>query len=294
MENKQRESPVLRKPDWLKIPIRRGNNLAYVEDLLKDSTLNTVCQEANCPNRMECYSNKTATFMILGSVCTRGCRFCNVHGGKPQCVDNEEPVKLAEAVHALGLKFAVVTSVTRDDLEDGGASHFAKVIREVHALEPRVGIEVLIPDFQGNKDALITVLDAQPEILNHNVETVPSLYSLVRPEADYQQSLQLLSRVKQIDDSIYTKSGMMLGLGETEEEIFVVLEDLRRANVDFLTMGQYLAPSKEHLRVKKYISPDTFDRYRDTALNMGFKGAACAPFVRSSYNAASMLEALKA
>ena len=165
--------PHLRKPDWLKIPIRRGNNLAFVEDLLKDSTLNTVCQEANCPNRMECYSHKTATFMILGSVCTRGCRFCNVDGGVPQCVDTEEPRKLAEAVQALGLQFAVVTSVTRDDLDDGGASHFARVIEEVHALEPSVGIEVLIPDFQGNKEALKIVVDACPEIVNHNVETVP-------------------------------------------------------------------------------------------------------------------------
>ncbi|MDA3956033.1 lipoyl synthase [Oceanispirochaeta sp.] len=284
---------VLRKPDWLKIPIRRGNNLAYVEDLLKDSTLNTVCKEANCPNRMECYSNKTATFMILGSVCTRGCCFCNVEGGIPQCVDPEEPRKLAEAVKALGLKFAVVTSVTRDDLEDGGASHFALVIQAVHALEPAVGIEVLIPDFQGNKAALGIVVAAGPEILNHNVETVPSLYAQVRPEADYRQSLELLGRVKKMDSRIYTKSGLMLGLGETEDEVLSVLEDLRKSEVDFLTMGQYLAPSKKHLSVKKYISPETFDRYREKALLMGFKGAACAPFVRSSYNASLMLDAVK-
>lgn len=284
---------ILRKPEWLKIPIRRGNNLAYVEDLLKESTLNTVCKEANCPNRMECYSNKTATFMILGSICTRGCRFCNVTGGEPGCPDPEEPAKLAEAVKALGLKFAVVTSVTRDDLEDGGASVFASVINEVHSLNPPVGIEVLIPDFQGDRKALETVLKARPEILNHNVETVPSLYSEVRPEAEYRRSLEVLARVKEIDPSIYTKSGLMLGLGETEEEVMQVLKDLRNSNCDFLTMGQYLRPSKEHLPVKKYVSPDTFKKYEKEALSLGFKAAACAPFVRSSYNAAVMLDAVK-
>jgi len=283
---------ILRKPDWLKIPIRRGGNLAYVEDLLKDSTLNTVCKEANCPNRMECYSNKTATFMIMGSICTRGCRFCNVTGGRPECLDPEEPKKLAEAVRALGLKFAVVTSVTRDDLEDGGAAHFASVIREVHALDPPVGIEVLIPDFRGNYEALKVVASANPEIINHNIETVPSLYSTVRPQADYKQSLELLARVKELNPHIRTKSGLMLGLGEEEEEVMEVLRDLRDSGCDFLTMGQYLSPSKKHLPVRKYVSPDTFNRYRDRALEMGFRAAACAPFVRSSYNAAAMLEAL--
>ncbi|MDC7235153.1 MAG: lipoyl synthase [Spirochaetales bacterium] len=283
----------LRKPDWLKIPIRRGNNMAYVEDLIRDSSLNTVCKEANCPNRMECYSNKTATFMILGSVCTRGCRFCNVTGGEPGCPDPEEPAKLAEAVQALGLKFAVVTSVTRDDLEDGGASVFAQVIREVHALDPPVGIEVLIPDFQGSREALHKVLEAGPEILNHNIETVPSLYETVRPDAVYQRSLDLLAEVKTSRPLVYTKSGLMLGLGETEEEVMKVIRDLHESGCDFLTMGQYLRPSKDHLPVKKYISPETFKKYEQAALSMGFKAAACAPFVRSSYNAAVMLEAVK-
>ena len=287
------DKKVLRKPEWLKIPIRRGGNLAYVEDLLEDTGLNTVCREANCPNRMECYSKKTATFMVLGANCTRNCRFCNVTSAAPEAVDPEEPKKLAEAVKALGLKFAVVTSVTRDDLADGGAAHFAALIREVHALEPGVGIEVLIPDFQGSRSALKTVLDAGPEILNHNVETVPELYAEVRPQADYAQSLELLSRVKSLNPTVYTKSGLMLGLGETEDQVMRVLEDLREADCDFLTMGQYLAPSRDHLRVKKYISPDTFDAYKEKALAMGFKGAACAPFVRSSYNAAEMLEGLK-
>ncbi len=284
----------LRKPDWLKIPIRRGNNLAYVEDLLEDSGLNTVCREANCPNRMECYSHKTATFMILGSICTRGCRFCNVTGGAPGCPDPEEPEKLARAVEALGLRFAVVTSVTRDDLADGGSAHFAAVIRAVHALEPPVGIEVLIPDFQGDPGALEQVLDAGPEILNHNVETVPSLYKTVRPEAIYERSLELLARVKETHPGVYTKSGLMLGLGETRDEVLKVLEDLRQAGCDFLTMGQYLAPSKKHLPVRAYLSPETFRFYEETALALGFKAAACAPFVRSSYNAAAMLDSLKA
>jgi len=292
MDVKAQDNGILRKPDWLKIPIRRGENLAYVEDLLKDSTLNTVCKEANCPNRMECYSHKTATFMIMGSICTRGCRFCNVEGGKPQCLDPEEPEKLARAVQTLGLKFAVVTSVTRDDLEDGGAAHFAAVIREVHSLDPPVGIEVLIPDFRGSRTSLERVVQAVPEIINHNIETVPSLYSVVRPGADYRQSLQLLARVKEMNPRIHTKSGLMLGLGEKKEEVLAVLHDLRESGCDFLTMGQYLAPSKKHLPVKKYVSPDTFNEYRTAALEMGFKAAACAPFVRSSYNAAAMLEGL--
>lgn len=287
------EEKHLRKPEWLKIPIRRGNNMAFVEDLLKESTLNTVCKEANCPNRMECYSNKTATFMILGSICTRGCRFCNVTGGEPGCPDPEEPARLAEAVQALGLKFAVVTSVTRDDLPDGGASVFASVINTVHSLDPPVGIEVLIPDFQGDPGALETVVTASPEILNHNVETVPSLYGQVRPDAQYSRSLELLARVKEIDSSVYTKSGLMLGLGEEEDEVMQVLKDLRRSGCDFLTMGQYLRPSKEHLAVKKYVSPDTFKKYEEAALSMGFKAAACAPFVRSSYNAAVMLDGVQ-
>ena len=278
-----------RKPDWLKIPVRKGDNLHFVEDLLKDSSLHTVCKEANCPNRMECYSKKTATFMILGSICTRNCRFCNVSEGRPSPPDKDEPQNVTLAVKKLGLKYAVITSVTRDDLADGGAGIFADVIRKLHELDPPVLVEVLIPDFMGWKDDLQTVVDAHPEIINHNVETVPALYERVRPQGVYKRSLQLLTRVKEMDPSIRTKSGMMLGLGESREEVLDVMKDLRKADVDFLTIGQYLAPSKEHLPVRKYINPDVFKQYEEEALAMGFKGAACAPFVRSSYNAAEML-----
>ncbi len=287
------DSTYLRKPEWLKIPVRKGDKMHFVEDLLKQTSLHTVCQEANCPNRMECFSKKTATFMILGRICSRGCRFCNVTGGKPTPVDQEEPKKVAEAIKALGLKFAVITSVTRDDLEDGGSAIFAELIREVHRLDPPVGVEVLIPDFQGRREDLQRVVEAKPEIINHNVETVPALYSEVRPEAEYNRSLELLSRVKVMDPSIRTKSGMMLGLGETKEQVLGVLRDLRAMDCDFLTIGQYLQPSREHLPVKEYIHPDEFAFYEKEALKMGFKAAACAPFVRSSYNAAEMLASLK-
>ena len=260
---------------------------------MKERHLNTVCKEANCPNRMECYSKRTSTFMILGSICSRGCRFCNVAGGTPTPVDYDEPHKVAMAIHDLGLKFAVVTSVTRDDLADGGSGIFAELIREVHALDPPVQIEVLIPDFQGSREDLQRVVDAGPEIINHNVETVPDLYAQARPEADYNQSLELLSRVKAMNPGIKTKSGIMLGLGETREQVLGVLRDLRAMDVDFLTIGQYLQPSKEHLSIKAYIHPDEFARYKEEALAMGFKGVASGPFVRSSYNAAEMLEQLE-
>ncbi len=286
------DKSYLRKPEWLKIPVRKGDNLHFVEDLLKDSSLHTVCKEANCPNRMECYSKKTATFMILGSVCTRNCRFCDVTEGKPGHPDPEEPAKVARAVQELGLKFAVITSVTRDDLADGGSGIFAEVVRQIHLLDPPVQVEVLIPDFKGDLSCLKIVADASPEIINHNVETVPRLYHQVRPQAVYSRSVELLARVKELDPSVKTKSGMMLGLGETRDEVLAVMKDLRAAEVDFLTIGQYLAPSKEHLSVKEYVHPDVFKGYEEEALAMGFKGAACAPFVRSSYNAASMLQAL--
>ena len=286
------DKTYLRKPEWLKIPVRKGDNLHFVEDLLKDSSLHTVCKEANCPNRMECYSKKTATFMILGSVCTRNCRFCDVSEGTPGLPDLDEPAKVAKAVQELGLKFAVITSVTRDDLTDGGSGIFAEAVRYIHLLDPPVQVEVLIPDFKGDWSCLETVAYAFPEIINHNVETVPRLYHQVRPQAVYSRSVELLARVKELDPSIRTKSGMMLGLGETKDEVLAVMKDLREAEVDFLTIGQYLAPSRDHLSVKKYVHPDEFKMYEQEALSMGFKGAACAPFVRSSYNAASMLQAL--
>jgi lipoic acid synthetase len=282
---------VKRKPEWLRIDLNKGRSLDYVKEILQRFSLNTVCEEANCPNRMECFSKKTATFMILGSQCSRNCRFCNVTHAAPQPVDPVEPKNVAKAAVELGLKHVVITSVTRDDLPDGGAKHFSKVIKEIKALKSDMVVEVLIPDFRGSLMALETVVKAKPEILNHNVETVPRLYSEVRPEALYERSLELLSRVKSIDNSVLTKSGIMVGLGEKEEEVIQVFKDLRTAGCDFLTIGQYLAPSTKHYPVVEYITPELFQRYKEIALSLGFSFVASAPLVRSSYNAAEMLEA---
>ncbi|ORC35921.1 lipoyl synthase [Marispirochaeta aestuarii] len=279
-----------RKPDWLRIPVRGGRDLNRVKALLKSLHLNTVCVEANCPNRMECFASRTATFMVLGSVCTRNCRFCNVSPGTPEPVDAEEPVRLARAARELGLRHVVVTSVTRDDLPDGGAGHFAAVIRELRTRLPEASIEVLIPDFQGDPDALATVIEAGPEVINHNVETVPRLYSRVRPQADYRRSLELLKRAADCGRPMAVKTGLMLGLGETREEVLELFDDLRRAGCDFLTIGQYLAPSSEHYPVAEYVKPEVFDDYRKEAEKRGFRHVASAPFVRSSYKAAEALE----
>ena len=285
-----KKNPYLKKPEWLRIKMQGGENLNHVQKTLDKFGLTTVCHEASCPNRMECFSKSTATFMILGSVCTRGCTFCNIATGPGQIVDKLEPKHIADAVKALKLKYVVVTSVTRDDLPDGGAFHFADVIREIQKTSPTAAIEVLIPDFRGNREALNTVIEAKPVIINHNIETVPRLYKTVRPQAKYEQSLELLKRVKETTDSIYTKSGMMVGLGETQEEVLKSLRDLRDVNCDFLTIGQYLAPTKEHHPVIEYVHPDVFEIYRKAALEMGFKDAACGPLVRSSYKAHEMLE----
>ena len=263
------------------------------EQLLRDLQLHTVCEEATCPNRMECFSKRTATFMILGENCTRNCTFCDVHSGTVLPPDPEEPAHVAEAVRKLGLKHAVITSVTRDDLPDGGAFHFVKVIEAVRKISSGTTIEVLIPDFLGDADALQKVIDAGPEIINHNVETVPSLYPEVRPQADYKRSLELLGRVKQADPSMITKSGIMLGLGETEVEVVRVLQDLRDVGCDFLTIGQYLSPSKEHHPVIEYVYPETFSRLEKEAYGLGFFAVASAPFVRSSYHAGEMYAARK-
>lgn len=279
-----------RKPDWLKIKIELNSNLKAVKALTNSLRLNTVCDEASCPNRVECFNRKTATFMILGSVCTRNCRFCNVTPGTPQPVDELEPIHISEAVNKLGLKHAVITTVTRDDLKDGGASHFAKVITEIRRLNPSTTVEVLISDLKGNVDDLKTILDAKPEILNHNVETVPNLYKTVRPQAIYKRSLDLLKNSKEMDSSILTKSGFMVGLGESEEEVINLLKDLRKVNCDIVTIGQYLAPTDNHLEVVEYVHPDVFNKYRDIAYELGFKHVASAPLVRSSYNASKVLE----
>ncbi|AJD32629.1 MULTISPECIES: lipoyl synthase [Clostridium] len=279
-----------RKPEWLKIKFQFGDSTKKINALKRSLGLNTVCDEANCPNRLECHNKGTATFMILGSVCTRNCRFCNVKTGKAQCVDKEEPLHVAQAVKELGLKHAVITSVTRDDLEDGGASQFAEVIREIRKLTPNTTIEVLIPDLKGNWEALKVILDEKPEILNHNIETISGLYKKVRPEAIYTRSLELLRKVKEIDKSILTKSGFMVGLGEKEEEVIELLKDLRKYQCDIVTIGQYLQPSKAHIELAEYVHPEVFKKYKKIGLDMGFKYIASSPLVRSSYNAAEALK----
>lgn len=280
-----------RKPEWLRIEKRQGDNLGYVNQLLDDLSLNTVCHAANCPNRVECYSKKTATFMILGKECTRNCKFCNVSSNPVEKVDPDEPERVAEATEKLGLKHVVVTSVTRDDLSDGGAEHFAKVIKAIKAKNEKTIVEVLIPDLQGDIDALKVVVDAGPDILNHNVETVPRLYEAVRPMAIYERSLTVLENTKKLNPNMPTKTGIMLGLGETYEEVIELFKDLRAVDCDFLTVGQYLPPSTEHYPLQEYIHPDLFDKYKEDALALGFKFVASSPLVRSSYKAADMFDA---
>lgn len=277
----------LRKPEWLRVRSNIGEENRKVISLLRELSLHTVCEEAHCPNCGECFKRRTATFMILGNNCTRNCTFCTVAKAAPACVDKEEPVRVAEAVKKLGLRHVVVTSVTRDDLPDGGASHFADVIRAIQTAfsgNPPV-IEVLIPDFQGDRAALSAVIAAKPDIINHNVETVPRLYGEVRPMAIYERSLELLSRAKQEAPAIYTKSGVMVGLGEMHQEIVALMRDLRNVGCDLLTIGQYLAPSKQHHPVVAYIAPEEFEAYRTEAQALGFLHAASAPLVRSSYMA---------
>lgn len=284
--------PVKRKfPPWLSKRLPREEELAEVRGMLEDLHLATVCQEARCPNQCECFARGTATFMILGRTCTRGCTFCAVHGGCPEDLDLEEPGRVAEAAERLGLRHVVVTSVTRDDLPDGGSAQFARTIRAIHE---RCGatVEVLTPDFQGRTEDIDRVADAHPDIFNHNVETVPRLYPEVRPEADYRRSLDLLERVA--GRGLVAKSGLMLGLGEREEEILRVMEDLREAGCRALTLGQYLRPSEAHHEVVEFVTPEQFDRLRRRGLQMGFDGVAGGPFVRSSYNAGELAEELLA
>lgn len=287
------QPPPLRKPDWLKRRLPTGETFNEVRELIEAGKLHTVCQEAKCPNIWECYSHRTATFLILGERCTRNCRFCSVAAGLPEPLDLDEPGRVAEAVERMGLKYAVVTSVTRDDLPDGGAAHFAATIREIRRRVPEAEIEVLIPDFQGDRAALETVLRARPDVLNHNIETVPRLYSRVRPQADYRRSLELLRRAGESAPLIPTKSGLMLGLGERPEEIRQTLQDLREVGCRILTLGQYLQPSPAHLPVETYVPPEDFENWRKTALDLGFSEVASAPFVRSSYHAQKSFQALK-
>lgn len=279
------------KPSWLKKSLPKGGDYQRVRNLLSDAGLNTVCQEANCPNMFECFSKNTATFMIVGANCTRNCRFCNVHFAPALPLDPDEPMRVAKAALRLKLKYVVVTSVTRDDLEDGGASHFAKTIKAIKTTLPYdPKVEVLIPDFQGNIKALNIVVSANPDVINHNIETVPSLYETARPQAGYQQSLDLFKNAKAIDASIPLKSGIMLGLGETMEELEQTMRDLFHYGCKIITLGQYLQPTKSHLKVQKYYSPDEFKHLEDKALQIGFKKIAAGPFVRSSYKAQDLFD----
>lgn len=274
---------ITRKPEWLKKKIDPIAE-AQMTALLRSLALHTVCEDANCPNRSECFKSRTATFMILGDVCTRGCRYCAVTKGNPLPLDPEEPIRLAQAAEALGLKHIVVTSVTRDDLPDGGAAHFAHTVDALRARMPKSTIEVLIPDFKGDESALQMVIDSKPDIINHNVETIASLYQSVRPQADYARSLELLRRVKRA--GLVSKTGLMVGLGETQAEVLALIDDLISVGCDMLTIGQYLQPSKHHVPVAEFVTPEQFESYKTIALEKGIRYVASGPFVRSSYHAA--------
>jgi len=274
-----------RKPSWLLVPHRENKNREYVQGLLAGLGLNTVCQEALCPNQAECYENKTTTFMILGVNCTRNCRFCNVKHQPPEPVDTDESAHIAFATEKLGLAYVVITSVTRDDLSDGGASQFAATIKAVKKHCPTTAVEVLIPDLNGNLEALSIITSIAPDVISHNLETVPDLYQNVRPEANYRRSLMLLDAIKEQNSQIHSKSSLMLGFGEKKEQVLRVMDDLRKVDCDFLTLGQYLAPSKKHIAVQEYIHPDIFDWYKEIAYAKGFKHVASGPLVRSSYRA---------
>lgn len=277
---------VLRKPDWIRIRVPASPEVDRVKKLLRKNALSTVCEEANCPNLGECFSGGTATFMIMGDICTRRCPFCDVGHGKPNALDPKEPPNLAQAIAELGLKYVVITSVDRDDLRDGGAQHFADCIRESKALSPNLEVEILTPDFRGRMDVALDILaETPPDVFNHNLETVPRLYRQARPGANYQWSLKLLQEYKARRPEVLTKSGLMVGLGETKDEIIEVMRDMRDHDIDMLTIGQYLQPSKEHLPVLRYVEPAEFDEYTTVAEELGFSQAACGPLVRSSYHA---------
>jgi lipoyl synthase len=288
------DNPVARKPDWIRVKAPMSREYQETRALMRQLGLVTVCEEAACPNIGECWKQKHATVMILGSVCTRACSFCNVATGRPDRLDPHEPAHVAEAVGKLGLHHIVVTSVDRDDLDDGGAAHFAETIRRIRDAAPETTIEVLTPDFLRKEGALETVVAARPDVYNHNLETVPRLYREVRPGARYFHSLRLLQRVKELDPSRFTKSGIMVGLGETKDEVAQVMDDLRSADVDFITIGQYLQPTPKHHAVERFVTPAEFTEMRDIALSKGFLLAASSPLTRSSYHAGEDFERLKA
>ena len=278
---------VLKKPEWIRVKAGSPNTRYYeIKQILRESNLNTVCEEASCPNIGECFGHGTATFMIMGDKCTRRCPFCDVGHGRPDALDQDEPLKLAQTIAKMRLKYAVITSVDRDDLRDGGAGHFVDCIRQIRALSPQTQIEILTPDFRGRDERALDILQsAPPDVMNHNLETAPRLYKEARPGSDYQFSLNLLKKFKARHPDVPTKSGIMVGLGETDEEVLQVLRDMRAHDINMLTIGQYLAPSSSHLPVRRYVHPDTFKMYEQAAYDMGFTHAAVGALVRSSYHA---------
>jgi lipoic acid synthetase len=288
------DQPVLPKPPWIRVRAPGSDGFFATRAIVRQHGLATVCEEAGCPNIGECWQKRHATMMIMGDICTRACAFCNVATGRPRPLDPQEPQRVAEAVATLGLEHVVITSVDRDDLEDGGAAHFAAVIAAVRAAAPETSIEVLIPDFLRKPGALERVVAARPDVLNHNLETVPGLYVRIRPGARYFHSLRLLQQAKEMDPSLFTKSGLMVGLGETRDEILQVMDDLRSADVDFLTVGQYLAPSRKHAEVKRYMPPEEFAELKRVAQAKGFLVVAASPMTRSSYHAGDDFRRLKA
>ncbi len=279
----QKEDTRPRRPEWIRAKLPYGENYTKLLDLMRVKRLHTVCEEAHCPNLGECWGRGTATFMILGDTCTRSCGFCAVKTGRPTELDTDEPRRVAEAVASMKLRHVVITSVNRDELKDGGASIFAETIRQIRIRDPKCRIEVLIPDFRGERMAMDIVVDAAPEILNHNLETVPRLYSVVRPQAKYERSLEVLKYFK--EHGLVTKTGVMVGIGEKPEEVLEVMRDMRTSSVDILTVGQYLQPTKEHLPIDRYVTPDEFAMYKEKGLEMGFKYVESGPLVRSSYHA---------
>lgn len=277
-------------PPWLKIRLPRPDTIRQVEGMMREKSLHTVCESAKCPNLPECWSKKTATFMILGNTCTRSCGFCNINTGRGEEVNPMEPLDVAMTSKRMGMKHVVVTSVARDDLKDEGAGHFARTIEMLHKHNPHLIVEVLTPDFKGKPDLVKIVTDAHPEIFNHNIETIERLHTVVRPAAKYARTMRVLEMVKELDPTIYTKSGMMLGLGETKDEVLRTLEDLRKHGVDAVTIGQYLRPTMKHLPVVRYVHPDEFAEYEQIGIDMGFAFVASGPFIRSSYNAIAFSE----
>ena len=282
-----------KKPFWLKVKAPQGKIFDQTKGLLDDLNITTVCEEASCPNIGNCWSKKHATMMIMGDICTRACSFCNVATGKPNKLDLSEPIRVAKSVARLNLNHVVITSVDRDDLHDGGADHFVSTITDIRKYSPNTSIEILTPDFLKKNGALQKVINAKPDVFNHNLETVPRLYPSVRPGARYFHSLSLLAKVKEVDPNIFTKSGIMVGLGESQNEIYQVMDDMRSADIDFLTIGQYLQPTIKHHKVEKFVHPDEFDKYKKVALSKGFLLVSSSPFTRSSFHASEDFEILK-